>query len=271
MILDFDSFLINESSIKKLKKELHGVLGHTSRQKMKKVLRKYIVTFKFTKRDGSIRTAHGTLHPSYLPALRGGSPKPEHQVVYYDLDKGHWRSFRSFKFINIIDVKPIGSSTGSSSHSSKHSTTSKHTSSVSSKPVSKPKTKSDEDDEEISMKKVSSEVEKTPKKEKHNDEVITKKSEKEIKKDVKHNDHNEKEEIKKDDHKDVEKDVKKDKSDEHTKEYKKGDKIPEDELVRRSADFRKDSRKNKHTKESNDKFKKKIKDKENKKEKDEDE
>ena len=46
------------------------------------------------------------------------------------------------------------------------------------------------------------------------------------------------------------------KKSEHTKEYKKGDKIPEEELIRRSADFRKDSRKNKYTHKANDEFKK---------------
>ena len=111
MILDFDSYIINESSLKKLKKNLHGVLNMSARKRMRKELRDNIVTFKFKKRNGEIRTAHGTLHPSYLPKLRGGAPRPEHQMVYYDLDKNSWRSFRSYSFIKIVNIKPVDSKT----------------------------------------------------------------------------------------------------------------------------------------------------------------
>ena len=74
---------------------------------MKKALRNNIVTFKFTKRNGEVRTAHGTLYPDFLPALRGGSPRPEHQMVYFDMDKDGWRSFRTYKFIKILKLKPV--------------------------------------------------------------------------------------------------------------------------------------------------------------------
>ena len=107
MILDFDSYIINESSLKKLKRQVHGALDMKSREKMRRELRDNIVTFKFKKRNGETRTAHGTLHPDYLPKLKGGAPRPEHQMVYYDLDKNSWRSFRSFKFIKILNIKPV--------------------------------------------------------------------------------------------------------------------------------------------------------------------
>ena len=107
MILDFDSYIINESSLKKLKRQIHGALDMKSRKRMRRELRDNIVTFKFKKRNGEIRTAHGTLHPDYLPKLKGGAPRPEHQMVYYDLDKNSWRSFRSFKFIKIVNIKPV--------------------------------------------------------------------------------------------------------------------------------------------------------------------
>ena len=111
MILDFDSYIINESSLKKLKRQIHGVLDRSARKRMRKELRGNIVTFKFKKRNGEIRTAHGTLHPDYLPKLRGGAPRPEHQMVYYDLDKEGWRSFRSYSFIKILNIKPVDSKT----------------------------------------------------------------------------------------------------------------------------------------------------------------
>ena len=107
MILDFDSYIINESSLKKLKRQIHGALDMKSRKRMRRELRDNIVTFKFKKRNGEIRIAHGTLHPDYLPKLRGGAPRPEHQMVYYDLDKKSWRSFRSYSFIKIVNIKPV--------------------------------------------------------------------------------------------------------------------------------------------------------------------
>lgn len=107
MILDFGSYIINESSLKKLKKDIHGVLNMSARKRMRKELRDNIITFKFKKRNGEIRTAHGTLHPDYLPKLKGGAPRPERQMVYYDLDKEGWRSFRSYSFIKILNIKPV--------------------------------------------------------------------------------------------------------------------------------------------------------------------
>jgi hypothetical protein len=156
MILDFGSYIINEASLKKLKKNLHGVLNMSARKRMRKELRDNIITFKFKKRDGTIRTAHGTLHPDYLPKLRGGAPRPEHQMVYYDLDKEGWRSFRSYSFIKILNIKP-----------------------VTSKPiVPKPKPVAKEDEEE-ETKKVAVEKEEEVKKPVHKEE-----DEKEVKKPI---------------------------------------------------------------------------------------
>ena len=137
MILDFGSFVINESSLKKLKKDVHGVLHMSARKRMRRELRDNIITFKFRKRDGSIRTAHGTLHPDYLPPLKGGGPRPEKQMVYYDLDKEGWRSFRSYSFIKILNIKPVDPSATPKTHIK-----------PSPKPVSK-SAKADDEDEEI--------------------------------------------------------------------------------------------------------------------------
>lgn len=105
MIPDFKQYCLNEASVKGIKKKIHGVLKRKDRERMRRLLRHNIVTFKFKKKNGDLRRAVGTLIPSYLPPLKGGSPKPEHQMVYYDMEKEHWRSFRSFSFIKIIDVE----------------------------------------------------------------------------------------------------------------------------------------------------------------------
>jgi len=147
MILDFGSFVINESSLKKLKKDVHGVLNMSARKRMRRELRDNIITFKFRKKNGELRTAHGTLHPDYLPALKGGSPRPEKQMVYYDLDKEGWRSFRSYSFIKILNLKPVDPS------------------SIAIKPHTKPSPKPIEKEEEDEKIKKTKSIEKEEEKE----------------------------------------------------------------------------------------------------------
>ena len=167
MILDFDSYIINESSLKKLKRQIHGALDMKSRKRMRRELRDNIVTFKFKKRNGEIRTAHGTLHPDYLPKLKGGAPRPEHQMVYYDLDKNSWRSFRSFKFIKIlnikpVEIKPIGPKTHSKPIEKEEEEEIKNTTSIENeeeKEVKKPIHKEEVEEKDKEKKKVSKEKE----------------------------------------------------------------------------------------------------------------
>lgn len=203
MILDFDSFQINESSLKKLKRDIHGVLNMSARKRMRKELRDNIITFKFRKRNGELRTAHGTLHPDYLPKLKGGAPRPERQMVYFDLDKNSWRSFRSYSFIKIVNIKPV--EPGSAPVKS-------HT-----KPSPKPVSKKEEEEE---TKKVS--VEKEEKKPIHSE-----KEEKEEKKSTYkspiYDESEEEEKERKEDDKKVEKLKHKDKDEEPEKEEKKKD------------------------------------------------
>ena len=200
MVLDFETYCLNETSLKKIKRVLHGSLGHTSRAEMRRLLRKHVVHFKFKKKDGSLRRAVGTLIPSYLPALRGGAPKPEHQMVYYDLEKEHWRSFRSYSFIKILDIEG----------------------------ADKEEKRKKKEEEEIRKRKLHREKEKEHDEHEHDEDVEDVDDKKE-----------------KDDDKDIRK-----------KEFKPGEKIPEKELMRRSTDFRKGSRKNKFTHKSNDAKKK---------------
>lgn len=143
--------------MKKLKREVHGSLNMSARKRMRKELRNNIITFKFKKRNGEIRTAHGTLHPDYLPKLRGGAPRPEKQMVYYDLDKEGWRSFRSFTFIKILNIKPVD-------------------------PTATPKAKAAKEEEEEEVKKVTppKEEEKEMEKEVHTEEKKEKKKVHEI-------------------------------------------------------------------------------------------
>ena len=213
-IINFKTF-INEA------KRLSGSLVMKDRKTMRKKLRENILVFKFQKRDGTIRRAVGTLYPDLLPPIKGtGGPKPVYQMVYFDLEKLAWRSFRSFKFIKILKETPITDSIV------------------------------DEYLKKIEDEKIRKEEEKKHKitkkeKEKREKERELEREEEEKEREKKHKKHEKEHEEKHDD----------DKSDDK-KTFKVGDKIPEKELMRRSVDMRKGSRKNDITRKANDKFKK---------------
>ena len=213
-IINFKTF-INEA------KRLSGSLVMKDRKTMRKKLRENILVFKFQKRDGTIRRAVGTLYPDLLPPIKGtGGPKPVYQMVYFDLEKLAWRSFRSFKFIKILKETPI-------------------TDSIVDEYLKKIEDEKIRKEEEKKHKITKKEKEKREKER----ELERKEGEKEREK--KHKEHEKEHEEKHDD----------DKSDDK-KTFKVGDKIPEKELMRRSVDMRKGSRKNDITRKANDKFKK---------------
>lgn len=72
--------------------------------KLAKAMRKERVTFYFRKADGSIRKAIGTLKNLPAGATLGGKrvTKPSYKtIVYFDVEKG---AFRSFKIENLIGI-----------------------------------------------------------------------------------------------------------------------------------------------------------------------
>ena len=76
--------------------------------KFKNALYKRIVEFKYNKKNGEIRTAHGTLNIDLMGeenAPKGGDTKtgPDNQIRYYDTDSNGWRSFLIENFIDWID------------------------------------------------------------------------------------------------------------------------------------------------------------------------
>ena len=61
-----------------------------------------VVEFSFLKKNGEVRIAHGTLRQDVCPKIMGGGrPTPEHLQLYYDVDKGSWRSFEKARFIKM--------------------------------------------------------------------------------------------------------------------------------------------------------------------------
>lgn len=78
-------------------------------EELKKALREGEVSFKFKKKDGTIREARGTTNSDLIPHKEEkedevGSPKRKHTpnpnvTCYFDLDKMLWRSFTNDSLI----------------------------------------------------------------------------------------------------------------------------------------------------------------------------
>ena len=104
-LVTYENFIVEKKSTHH---PFHGSLNREERNEFIEKLQKNIVVFRYKKRDGSIRKAEGTLHPKFLPPPKSDAEfvRPEYQIVYYDLDKKSWRSFRSFEFVEILSSRP---------------------------------------------------------------------------------------------------------------------------------------------------------------------
>ena len=70
--------------------------------KLKKSMQTKIVKFYFSKVDGSIREAFGTLKADLLPETKGTDRKPNDTIqTYFDTEVGE---FRCFKKANLVKV-----------------------------------------------------------------------------------------------------------------------------------------------------------------------
>ena len=66
------------------------------------VTRKYVM-FEFLKTDGkTIRRAMGTLNPLFTPPTKGLRTPPPTTQVFFDVEKGEWRSFRKANLLRIL-------------------------------------------------------------------------------------------------------------------------------------------------------------------------
>ena len=104
-LVTYENFIVEK---KTTHHPFHGSLNREERNEFIEKLQKNIVVFRYKKRDGSIRKAEGTLHPKFLPPPKSDQEfvRPEYQIVYYDLEKKSWRSFRSFEFVEILSTRP---------------------------------------------------------------------------------------------------------------------------------------------------------------------
>lgn len=70
--------------------------------KLKSAMKAKIVKFYFSKVDGSIREAFGTLKPEMLPESKGTDRKPNDTVqTYFDTEVGEYRCFKKANLVSI--------------------------------------------------------------------------------------------------------------------------------------------------------------------------
>jgi hypothetical protein len=71
--------------------------------KLKMHMRTRIVKFYYTKVDGSIREAYGTLSNKLVPATKGDDTRKKNDTLqtYFDTEKGEWRSFKKANLLKI--------------------------------------------------------------------------------------------------------------------------------------------------------------------------
>lgn len=70
--------------------------------KLKAAMKQRIVKFYFTKVDGSVREAYGTLKENLIPATNGDNRKKNDTVqVYFDTERQEYRCFKKANLLNI--------------------------------------------------------------------------------------------------------------------------------------------------------------------------
>lgn len=89
----------------------------TAKQQLTQALKsgQFVITFK--KVDGSLRVIRGSLMPELLPpvveTVESAPKRPVNktQVIFYDLDKSEWRSFKIENLVSMSLVLPTVSTT----------------------------------------------------------------------------------------------------------------------------------------------------------------
>lgn len=70
--------------------------------KLKAAMKQRIVKFYFTKVDGSVREAYGTLKENLIPTTSGDNRKKNDTVqVYFDTERQEYRCYKKANLLNI--------------------------------------------------------------------------------------------------------------------------------------------------------------------------
>ena len=106
-MLDFRQ--IFEDSIVELElgKRLDEALNGAESTKFRNLLKKNVVKFRYKKKDGTVRTAFGTLKKDVMPKFKT-EKRPVFnplRFIYWDTERNQFRSFLRANFIDMEDPK----------------------------------------------------------------------------------------------------------------------------------------------------------------------
>lgn len=78
----------------------------TTVKDLREAMKNGVVTFQYKKKNGTIRTAKGTMNMNIINdeySFKGGyGPSEYGYTPYWDVEKGDWRCFLDSKFVGMI-------------------------------------------------------------------------------------------------------------------------------------------------------------------------
>lgn len=93
--------------MKKIFETIGKMIANYKSNKLHKMLLNNVVTFVYTKKDGTMRIATGTLLKQFVESVEnkhsGRKPNPSLQV-YFDTEKNAFRSFSKSSLVKIVGV-----------------------------------------------------------------------------------------------------------------------------------------------------------------------
>ena len=88
------------------KLKTNNIMKKVKLTELKEMLAKGTVKFQYTKKDGSVRTAMGTLKSDLITKKPAGGvcyPKQVGYTPYFDVEKGWWRVFAESKLLGVVE------------------------------------------------------------------------------------------------------------------------------------------------------------------------
>ena len=106
-MIDFGQIFEEAVTELEIGQPLNEALSGAESTKFRNLLKKNVVKFRYRKKDGSVRTASGTLKKDMLPKYKT-EKRPAYnptRFVYWDTERNQFRSFLRANFIGLEDPK----------------------------------------------------------------------------------------------------------------------------------------------------------------------
>ena len=106
-MIDFGQIFEEAVAELEIGQPLNEALSGAESTKFRNLLKKNVVKFRYRKKDGSVRTASGTLKKDMLPKYKT-EKRPAYnptRFVYWDTERNQFRSFLRANFMDLEDPK----------------------------------------------------------------------------------------------------------------------------------------------------------------------